>query len=506
MSARHPLALAAMAALASIATVVGVPGCNGFIADNTTTVERQSAQVLGVVSRTRPEDHTEQARQALRQDAWRREHRFFDAVDPGHLFRSTRVRQIEIDSGLWSIDELYQLGGQLFSLHFSPSVGMGGADQPALRRFHEGRRGGPDATRCASCHWRGGPAGAGDAADNAMLRGDGIRQSTTIARNPPALLGAGIRQRLAEEMSAELRALAQDAVETAAQGDRTLRVPMVAKGISFGFIKVPPSGEIDSSDLRGVDSDFRIKPFGWKGTFSTVREIAEDALLVHHGMQSDHLVIEGDPDRVGPFGGDDPDGDGVVEEILEGQVTALSLFIAMQEVPTEHPPDDAHLLTLWAQGRQDFNTLGCADCHVPALALDSAVYWIPHRYGGPNLRVNLASEGVAPRVAIDPETETLTVRLYSDLRRHAMGPALAEDRSEEGVAGDEFLTPPLWGLARSRPYLHDGRAATIEEAILLHDGEAASSRDAFAALGELDRAPLRIFLTSLDRAPQLVTP
>ncbi|MEM7159541.1 MAG: di-heme oxidoredictase family protein [Myxococcota bacterium] len=480
-------------------------GCGDLDGANAGFISRDTAQPLGTLSRARPADDREQALTALAEDAWRREHRFLDAVDPGYLFRSTRVRQVEIDAGLWNAEELYQLGGQLFSLHFSAAVGMGGGDQPAIRRFHEGRRGGPDATRCVSCHWRGGLVGAGDAADNAMLRGDGNRESSTIPRNPPALIGAGVVQRLAEEMSIELRTLQNEALAFSAQADYALRLPITAKGVDFGFITVHPDGEVEHHELQGVDSDLIIKPFGWKGTIPNIRDAAEDALLIHHGMQSETLVIVGDESRVGPFGGDDPDGDGVVEEILEGQVTALTLFLAMQELPQEQPPEDSHLLTLWARGRRDFETLGCADCHTPSLVLDDPAYILPHRYGGSALRVDLSTEGVEPRVQPDAETGEYTIRLYSDLKRHDMGEALTERRGEAGVEAATFITPPLWGLARSRPYLHDGRAATIEEAILLHGGEAARARDRFASLSEVDRAPLRIFLTSLTRARRLVT-
>ncbi len=496
-----------VAATLTVALWGGASACGALDGYGQPVVTRESARLLGTVSREPPADDTAAAHEALRQDAWRREHRFLDAVDPGHLFRSTRVRQVEIDTGLWTSDELYQLGGQLFSLHFSPSVGLGAGDMPPLRRFHQGRRGGPDATRCASCHWRGGLAGAGGAADNAMLRGDGQTESNATARNPPSLAGAGLRALLAQEMTDELQAQRDTAIEFAIGRSETVRVAMEAKGISFGFITVDPRGDVERRELTGVDLDLVIKPFGWKGTIASIRDASEDALQIHHGMQSETLVIEGDASRVGPFGGDDPDGDGVIEEIIEGQVTALTLFIAMQGVPQERPPeDDAYLLTLWAQGRQDFDELGCASCHVPELPLDDPVFSLRHRYGGPRFTVNLTTDGATPRLGERAEDDAHVVRLFSDLRRHHMGPALAEARSERGVPADAFLTPPLWGLARSRPYLHDGRASTIEEAILLHGGEAEPSREAFERLDEIERAPLRVFLTSLTRARHLVTP
>ena len=94
--------------------------------------------------------------------------------------------------------------------------------------------------------------------------------------------------------------------------------------------------------------------------------------------------------------------------------------------------------------------------------------------------------------------------LFSDLKRHSMGPQLNEGRPDREVFGDSFITRPLWGLARSRPYLHDSRAPTIEDAILLHGGEAQASRDAYAALTEHERAPLRVYLTSLTRKRRII--
>ena len=98
------------------------------------------------------------------------------------------------------------------------------------------------------------------------------------------------------------------------------------------------------------------------------------------------------------------------------------------------------------------------------------------------------------------------MRAYTDLRRHAMGDALAEPRASGAVAADVFLTPPLWGLASSGPYLHDARAAGVEDAILAHGGEGASARDAYLALDVPVRGDLRVFLATLTRARRLEVP
>jgi CxxC motif-containing protein (DUF1111 family) len=67
----------------------------------------------------------------------------------------------------------------------------------------------------------------------------------------------------------------------------------------------------------------------------------------------------------------------------------------------------------------------------------------------------------------------------------------------------EWRTPPLWGVADTAPYLHDGRAETLEEAILWHGGEAESSRDAYAKLSRPEKDLVLAFLSSL-RAPSTV--
>jgi CxxC motif-containing protein (DUF1111 family) len=121
---------------------------------------------------------------------------------------------------------------------------------------------------------------------------------------------------------------------------------------------------------------------------------------------------------------------------------------------------------------------------------------MPDTTGGPGVTINLILNGDQPR-------SSLQVALFSDLKRHDMGPGLA-DRYDDpsGVPRSVFLTRPLWGLSETAPYLHDGRAATLPAAILEHGGEAQQSRDAFAALSPDDQADLHMFLLSLTREPK----
>jgi hypothetical protein len=488
---------------ALIAAVL-VTGCGAAVGSGSDAVARGDARALGMHATERPPETRDQARLALEQDAWRREQRFVDAIDPGYLWRSSRPEQEQLEAGHYDNEQVFALGGQLFEIGFTPAVGYGSADLPTVAVVHTGLRGGPDARRCADCHHAGGLGGSGRAIDNALLRGDGVHVSSATTRNPPALAGAGLLELIARQITVELQASRNEAIAFAKEQGYGVRIPLTSQGIAFGHLSVDADGTVDTREVEGIDADLTIRPFGRKGRWSALRDVIEDELAIHHGMQSSRLAATGATDRIGDFGGEDPDGDGVVDEITEGQLTALTFFVAMLDMPQEAAPAHSTTQTLWARGRSDFEDLGCATCHVPKLALDSVQFRLPSREGGPTRRAFLDQEAAMPRIATASADGTYDVRLYSDLRRHDMGPALAESRPEGSVGEAVYITPPLWGVAVTGPYLHDGRAPTLEDAIFAHGGEASASAEAFAALPELERAPLRVFLTSLRRAPRLV--
>jgi mono/diheme cytochrome c family protein len=461
-------------------------------------------RALGLYSTELPEGTRDQARDALAHDARLRELRFLDATRPGYLFATTRIEQEEIDAGRWPTAALFDVGGTLFHLPFTRALGHGGADLPPHGRVQAGERGGPDAQRCADCHRRGGPAGAGSAADNAFLAGDGDDVTGALARNPIALAGAGAIEALAAEMTRDLARTRDEARSRARREGAPASVELRTKGVTFGRLTAQPDGSIDAA-VEGIDPDLVVRPFGWKGTYASVRDAVESSLLLHLGIESEQLERAGTAERVGGGPPDDRDRDGVKREITEGQLTALTLYVALQPVPQILPSDDADVVSRWAAGRNRFAAIGCAGCHVPALRLESPHLAVPSRAGAGAVTVDLTREAAVPRVERQRETDALDVYLFSDLKRHDLGPELAEPRSDRGVPGATFLTRPLWGLARSAPYLHDGRAPTLEDAILAHGGEAAPSRARYAALAEHERGEIRTFLTSLTHARRLVT-
>ena len=116
-----------------------------------------------------------------------------------------------------------------------------------------------------------------------------------------------------------------------------------------------------------------------------------------------------------------------------------------------------------------FRTLGCPGCHVEAL-----------------------KTGPSPVAALNHQV----VRLHSDLLLHDLGDA-ALDVCSTGARPEEIRTARLAGLRFRTVYMHDGQAATLEEAIARHGGQAAASRNAFRHLREADRRFLFTFLESL---------
>jgi CxxC motif-containing protein (DUF1111 family) len=128
------------------------------------------------------------------------------------------------------------------------------------------------------------------------------------------------------------------------------------------------------------------------------------------------------------------------------------------------------------QGAKLFNDLTCAACHTP------------RHTTGQVTRPELSNQIIWP---------------YSDFLLHDMGPGLADGRPEFLADGNEWRTPPLWGLGLTKVvnpqagFLHDGRAETIEHAILWHDGEARAAADGYRQLPKNERDALIRFLNSL---------
>jgi mono/diheme cytochrome c family protein len=473
---------------------------------------------------TRPAPFSlEAARDAHRLAERRHELRLREAAAPGSFLRTMHAAldAERIAASDVCPAELADLGQLVFEHEFGFADGLGGGESaktPAgpFRRVHGGLFGGPETISCVSCHWVGGPNGAGAETDNAILAGDGERMSSGDARNPPALVALGVVQALAREMSRDLQEQRAALVREVARAGERREVRLTTKGVDFGVLRAKPKGEIDASGVRGVDHDLVVKPFGWKGTLADFTAFADEALQVHMGIQSDGLLAVGTREQLG--GGTDatdPDGDGVRGELGRGPLAAMSVHLALLELPIvdalvqdrrleaegRPPPTTTSFVDDFQRGRRQFHAVGCASCHVPMMVLESpmvAVAGLPP--------IDLSREMRQPALRYEADLGGYPVWLFSDLKRHDMGKANTAQHVQNGVAVNEYLTPRLWGAADSAPYLHDGRAPSFDYAIAGHDGEGVAARAAFAALPFEERNALRVYLMSLRRLSRVMVP
>ena len=473
-----------------------------------------------------PEDPVllEELRKAI--DLRTREHfdRVLDAREPGELVEHATLTEHALDRRILGIDALFVVGDELFGYQFRPENGWGAgpaAERTAIdytprpQRVHTGASGGPDAFGCFGCHSKGGPDGAGTQSQNAFLRGDGAHIASADQRNAPHLLGLGPIACLAREMSADLQRQAAGARERARTAGRRVEQNLVSKGVAFGRVVADPDGGLDTDAVAGVDRDLVVRPFGWKGHQATLGDMAEESLHIHQGLLSKRaqLAVRDGTLPAAAYGKGpwyDVDEDGVSLEIDSGMLTTVVGYLAQLEAPIIRPPSAPDLLDAWAAGRVRFETIGCAGCHVPTLELADPKLdaWQSGSADDGTFVIDVAKDGDGPK--IEPKYAGLVtsylVHLFSDLKRHDMGDALASAAPEGTIPARVFLTRPLWGLAETAPYLHDGRAPTVHDASVLHGGEAAAARDAYLALDEAERASVRVFLTSLSRAPKLFVP
>jgi CxxC motif-containing protein (DUF1111 family) len=219
----------------------------------------------------------------------------------------------------------------------------------------------------------------------------------------------------------------------------------------------------------GAPAGRRAGRFGWKATQHSVADRVAAALAEDMGITT--------PSRPEPDVTDAEDAarslpDGGRPELGGEALQALVDYCRWLAVPARRALDDVAV----RRGARRFRDAGCASCHAPALVT------------GPAGQPALARQRIHP---------------YTDLLLHDMGPGLADGMREGAAAAAEWRTPPLWGLGLAataqghRVLLHDGRARSLEEAILWHGGEGARSREAFRALSAAGRRDLVRFLESL---------
>lgn len=303
-----------------------------------------------------------------------------------------------------------------------------------------------NADSCRACHQDPVIGGAGGIDTNVIRFGswDGDGHYTALER--PVLPRVTLPGRVPFRLPAEANTV-------------ELRQPPTVLGVgridAISDAAIEANADPEDEDGDGISgrarrlADGRLGRYGWKAQVPTVLDFVADALLNENGV-----TIE--PDLSGFTVIDD--GDSILDpEQAEDDTQLLAFFLLKLEAPQRAEAEDAAQA---AQGEALFAELGCASCHLPSL------------------------DGVP---------------LYSDLLLHEVCPPdLPVVDQEPGVSPGEFRTPPLWGLRDTAPYLHDGEASTIADAIERgHDGEAAASRSAWRALTEAESAALDAFLRTL---------
>jgi cytochrome c peroxidase len=445
--------------------------------------------------------------------------------DPAHMPVAVDQGQLQGPIAPDDLTALIKAGQQLFTAKFTTADGQGRptATQATIpthfkhpRELTAQRASGPDADSCASCHNEPIVGGGGDFTVNVFTSEgtesadfDSVDPQFSNERNTNILFGAGLKELVAREMTADLWAERRQAVRQAARNGQPVKLELSSKGVHFGSLTANADGTLDLSAIQGIDRDLVVRPFSWKGAIPSLRQFTVNALNAHTGMEAD--------ERFGPAltGETDFDGDGKTNEVSAGQVSALVAFQAALPSPVEVAFDNPDWQAKSVQGRALFDNIGCASCHVGALPLHSLVFEDPGPF---DTAGTLSSRDVAKPAFYDlsqlawvktlprDKNGDVLVPMYSDLKRHPIADSgedhfANEVQSQAFVARDTFMTPGLWGVADTAPFGHRGDISTLQEAILDHGGEGRPSRDAFAALPQDQQDDIVTFLMSL-RTPQ----
>lgn len=451
-----------------------------------------------------------------------------------------------------SVVELFRRGSLAFNALWTPQEGGGrpmttGAGNPLINKnrplsfpFNFNRVSAMDANSCAGCHNApfGISGGGGDFVTGVFVAaqrfdaasfdhlGDAVSMSgafdfqgnpvtlSTIGnyRATLGMFGSGYIEMLARQITADLQFIR----DSLAIGESAA---LASKGISFGTLTRTANG-YDVSGVQGLPPQslapakpsLVINPFHQSGSVVSLRQFTNNAFNHHHGIQSE--------ERFGS--GQDPDGDGFVNELTIADITAVSIYQAALAVPGQVIPDDPDVEKAILLGEQLFTNIGCASCHVTALPLDNKgwIFTEPSPYSpAGNLQPGQAEEVAVdlsdsrlpgPRIVPGPDG-IAWVRAFTDFKLHDITTGEPGDPNREALdinfpgntaafhsGNSRFLTKKLWGGANERPYFHHGKYTTLREATLAHFGEAKAERGRFLALSPTQQNAVIEFLKSLQ--------
>ena len=242
------------------------------------------------------------------------------------------------------------------------------------------------------------------------------------------------------------------------------------------------AGRLQVVQDAGDPSVRRVGRFGWKAGTATLAQQIAVAFNTDMGVTSP-LAPRLECAR-GTAGAACRAVDDGVARLTQADIDTTALYLGLLGVPPRrhfHNPleQDAtarQRQAVVSRGETLFDEMRCSACHVPEMTT------------GEHAFVELREQRIRP---------------YTDLLLHDMGPGLADTYVEGRARASEWRTAPLWGIGTAEAidpnvrYLHDGRAATLEEAILWHGGQGTAAKQRYEALSAADRQAVIAFLKSL---------
>jgi len=281
--------------------------------------------------------------------------------------------------------------------------------------------------------------------------------ATITKRNPTALFGAGLIDQIPD---AVIEATAKENASSEVRDRNSVR----------GRVSRLPNG--------------RIGRFGWKGQTESLKEFVRQACAAELGLE-----VPGHPQAVDPT---EPTVKATGLDLDEAKCESLTSFVRSLKHPVERVANDSQERLAVQRGKEAFAAIGCADCHRPTLGNVEGIYsdLLLHDLG-PGL-LDLGQYSLLRQTANQPSKSAAPTA--PDKQDDQRGQTISEAALPSAV---EWRTPPLWGLQASAPYLHDGRAKTIEDAIAVHGGEATASAKAFFRLTSDHRQDVITFLKTL---------
>jgi CxxC motif-containing protein (DUF1111 family) len=290
----------------------------------------------------------------------------------------------------------------------------------------------------------------------AASRGDGFTVSHS-QRNPTALFGAGW-----------IDSIPAAAIESAA-GSRNEDFPEILGRV-------------------GQTADGAIGRFGWKCQTATLREFVFQACSVELGLE-----VPGHRQGSNPLS---PESESAGLDLTEQECLALTAYVSALPRPTKPMADSDAERDYLDAGSKWFAAIGCAVCHRADLGEVDGLYsdLLLHDMGP-----ELADTGAYSMFQSSPSLPPIANAAEADGKSQAVTRAATARR-------EQWRTPPLWGCRSSGPYLHDGRAESLEEAIAMHGGEAQKTSNRFFSLSPNHRQTVLAFLKSLSAPGEFAPP